>query len=169
MDKLTEQDYLKAYSEFADAIFRHCYFRVSDETLAEDMVQNVFMKAWEYIERGNKVGNLRALLYKIANDLIVDHYRKKKTLSLDNLQEGGFDPASHHNKESLENVIAGKDMLELLSQLDEKYRKPVVMRFIDDLSPKEIAELLGESENSVSVWINRGLKKIRELLKEGEV
>lgn len=160
----SEQEYIKIYAEFADAIFRHCYYRISHTEEAEDMVQVVFMKGWQNIQNGKDVKNIRALLYKIANDAIVDYYRKKKPVSLDNLQESGFDPSGTDFKAEMENIIEGKDMINLLGQLDSKYRESVIMRFIDDLSPKEIAEITGESENNVSVRINRGLKQIREML-----
>jgi RNA polymerase sigma factor (sigma-70 family) len=48
--------------------------------------------------------------------------------------------------------------------LDKKYRDVILMRYVNDYSPKEIAEILGQSENAVSVRINRGLKKVQEMI-----
>lgn len=167
MNNLNEESYIKAYQNFGDAIFRHCYFRISNKANAEDMTQNVFMKAWEYLEKGNEVKNLRALLYKIAGDLIVDEYRRKKADSLERMIEEGFEPLGSNGSE-IQNLAEGKDMLRLMQTLDPKYREAVVMRFIDDLSPKEIAEIIGESENNVSVRINRALNKVRQLINHEE-
>ena len=55
--------------------------------------------------------------------------------------------------------------MEELRQIDDKYSQAVIMRYIDDLSPEEIAQILGENKNVISVRIHRGLKKLKELMK----
>ena len=72
-----EQQFLKAFERFADAIFKHCFFRVSDREVAKDLVQETFSRTWEHIALGKEVRDYRAFLYRIANNLIVDFYRKK--------------------------------------------------------------------------------------------
>ena len=84
---LIEQKFLKAYDEYSDAIFRHCYFRVSDREKAKDLTQDTFTKTWEYVLKNGEVTDLRAFLYKVANNLIIDTYRKKKEDSLDDMME----------------------------------------------------------------------------------
>ena len=59
-------------------------------------------------------------------------------------------------------------MIEVIGWLDEKYRDVVLMRYVDELSPKEISEVVGESENNVSVRIHRGLKQLKEILRKSE-
>ena len=159
-----EQEFLKAYDSLSDAIFRHCYFRVSDRDKAKDLTQETFTKTWEYIARGGKVESVKAFLYRVANNLIVDEFRKKKELSLDRLSEMGFEPASVDHR----SIKAGAEMRELMEtaeMLDKDYRDVVLMRHVEGMSVKEIAEIVGESENLVSVRIHRGLAKLRELLK----
>src|SRR3989344_5198081 len=156
-----EKKFLKMYADYADAIFRHCFFRLAyDREKAKDLVQDTFTKTWNYLAQGKNIANPRAFLYKVATNLIINAYAKKKDLSLENLQEQGFDPGLDQ-RDSLYNFLDGRQMLKDLDQLDPQYSQVVVMRYIDDLSPKEIAEILGESENVVSVRIHRGLKKIR--------
>ena len=84
MYKNTEimEAFTKAYDELSDAIFRHCWFRIGDRERAKDLMQETFTKSWQYISRGEKVDNLKAFLYRVANNLIIDEYRKKKELSL---------------------------------------------------------------------------------------
>lgn len=167
--KSVEQEFLSAYDEYSDAIFRHCYFRIYDRELAKDLVQDTFFKTWTYIEKGEVIKNLRAFLYKVANNLIIDHSRTKKhsTLSLDKLAEKGFVPQDndHH---SIEKKIATKEVIEKLDQLDRTYRIPMIMRYIDELSVKEIARALNLSENVVSVRIHRGLDKLKKLVQSDE-
>ena len=159
-----EQEFIKAYGAYADAIFRHCYFRVYNRELAKDLMQETFTRTWDYTAKGNEVKNIRSFLYKIANNLIIDHIRKKKESSLEALQETGFEP-SHTTKDNLHIHIDAEQVIHVIGQLDEMYREPVLMRYIDGLKPKEIAELLNETVNVVSVRINRGVKQLRALLK----
>lgn len=163
MDNQKEEQFLRAYDEYADVIFRHCYFRISSRERAKDLMQETFIRAWEYVAKKGEVRNMRAFLYRIANNLVVDEYRKKKTLSLDELKEKGFDP-SIEEEGKIHSLIEAKDALYMLDKIEGPYREVLIMRYIDDLSPKEIAAVLGESENAVSVRIHRGLKKIRTLM-----
>ena len=126
------------------------------------------MKTWEYFSRPQyKADNLRAFLYRVANNLIIDESRKKKSVSLEDLQEQGFDP-SDNAKDKLLSFMEGGDMIKLVNSIDAKYRQAITMRYVDDLSPKEIAEAIGETENNVSVRIHRGLEQVRNILKENE-
>ena len=159
-----EQEFLKAYDDLADAIFRHCYFRVSDRDKAKDITQDTFTKTWEYIARGGKVESIKAFLYRVANNLIVDEFRKKKELSLERLADSGFEPASHDDNHIITGVEA-KEVLKTIEILEPQYREVVIMRHVEGMSVKEIAAIVGESENLVSVRIHRGLIKLRELLK----
>jgi DNA-directed RNA polymerase specialized sigma24 family protein len=81
-----KEKFQHAYDEYAQAIFRHCHYRVFDRERGKDLMQEVFLRAWEYMARGEEVHNMRAFLYRIANNLIVDESRKKREASLDYLQ-----------------------------------------------------------------------------------
>lgn len=165
MKKHQEKEFWQAYEAYADALFRHCYFRMYDRELAKDLVQETFSRAWSsYFVEGKEVQNLRALLYRILNNLIVDEVRRKKPVSLDTLERDISQPTNL--PEVVGNTLAGEKIMKLLDKLDGKYQEVIVMNFIDGLPPKEISAIIGESENVVSVRIHRGLKKIRELLKE---
>jgi RNA polymerase sigma-70 factor (ECF subfamily) len=108
---------------------------------------------------------MKAFLYRTMNNLIVDHYRKKKAVSLDVLAEDGFDP------EALEGINAndrmeGEKALKLLDKIPSPYKEAVFMRYVSGLELKEISEITGEEVNTVSVHVHRGIKKLRELFNE---
>lgn len=167
-----EQIYKKfenAYNDLSEPIFRHCYFRIYDRLRAQEITQDVFMKTWDYIRKGNEVHNLRAFIYKVAHNLIVNELvRRKQTQSLDEMfEESGFDPESDTDEmEAIKNRLDGEQALKRLKDLDPNYREILYMRYIDELSVKEIAELVGEKENTVSVRIHRGLEKLRQMYKK---
>lgn len=157
-------EFITLYDEMADQLFRHCFFKVSNRELALDIVQETFTRTWEYIASGKEVNNVKGFLFKVANNLIIDEYRKKKVVSLETLQEqSGFDAPVQDHKKTIFNVEVDT-VLTHINKLDEKYREVILMRYVNDYSPKEIASILGESENAVSVRINRGIKKVQEML-----
>jgi RNA polymerase sigma-70 factor (ECF subfamily) len=160
-----EQELADAYGKYADAIFRHCYFRVFDRERGKELMQETFMRAWTYIADGKKkkVENMRAFLYRIANNLIVDEVRKKKELSLDELQRNGWDP-SYDGIEDMQKKVEQNKIFSMLQHVQKDYREVLIMRYIDGLTPADIAEILGESPNAISVRLHRGIKQLHGLL-----
>jgi DNA-directed RNA polymerase specialized sigma24 family protein len=65
----------------------HAFFKIHDQTISEDLVQDTFMKTWSYLVKGGKIDTMKAFLYHILNNLIVDEYRKRKAISLNALLE----------------------------------------------------------------------------------
>jgi len=127
------------------------------------ITQSAFVRLWDYMAQGKEIDNMRAFLYRIANNLIIDEYRKKKEDSLDEMRdEEGFDIGfdTQHDIESRDEYERAQV---LLATLPEKYREVLVMRHIDGLSVKEIASLIHETENVVSVRIHRAIEKLKIL------
>lgn len=160
-----EQEFTKAYKEHSDALFRYCYVRVSDRELARDLLQNVCLKAWQYIQKGGVVTNMRAFLFTTAHNLVIDEYRKKKAVSLDALRDEGFD-VGIDTTDSVEGRIDGAKAIAFLSAIPKMYRDPIYMQYVEGLSIKEIADIVGESENNVSVRIHRGLQKLKSIMRQ---
>ncbi len=158
----TQSIFMQAYDTYGDAIFRYCLFETSNRQVALDLTQDTFMKVWSYLEEGKKVEYMKAFLYRVAGNLVIDYRRKKKSDSLDDLMEEGFD-VEHDERERLTDMFDAKQLMELLNELTDTYKNVIIMRFIDDLSIKEIAEATGESENAISVRIHRGTEKLRQL------
>jgi RNA polymerase sigma-70 factor, ECF subfamily len=162
-DKNLHDQFVESYDAYADAIFRHIYFRVSDKDLAKDLVASTFARVWEYLVKGGRIDNMKAFLYKTASNLVIDEYRKKGAQSLDALIEEGYEPRSSPGLEA----GVGAEVSELvrgLSRIPEPYREAVALRYIDEFSPQEIAEIRGETPNSVSVRISRGVAMLRKEL-----
>jgi RNA polymerase sigma-70 factor (ECF subfamily) len=144
----------------------HAFFKLQDHALGEDLVQDAFIKTWKYLVRGGKIEIMRAFLYHILNDLIIDEYRKHKTSSLNALMEKGFEPKSNMgSSERLFNILDGKAMILLIKQLPEKYEKIMRMRYIQELSIEEMSLITGQSKNSITVQAHRGLEKLKSIYK----
>ena len=163
-----EARFLKAFDEYNDALFRHAYLRVSNRENAIDLVHDTFTKVWSYLKGGYEIETFRPFLYKVLNNLIIDEYRRRKESSLDamlemeGVDEGSFAELSESSAEALAATIDGKKAFELLEEMPDQYREVILLRFVDQLGPREISELIEESENVVSVRIHRGLKMLRQ-------
>lgn len=171
MTDTREKDYLAAYEAYNDALFRHALFRVSNRDRALELVQDTFLKVWDYLQGGGTVDQYKAFLYRILNNLIIDEYRKKKSSSLDEILENDTgDMESKMSEGSAREVEEGFDEARALEairaripELPDTYRDVVTMRYIDGLTPKEIASMMNISENVVSVRLHRGTHKLREI------
>ena len=156
------ETFLDAYDRYADAIYRHCYFRVFSRARAEELMQETFLRAWQYLASGENVHTMRAFLYRVANNLIIDESRKRKEMSLDAMQEeGSLKEPTEDGAEALEQGVLVKEVLEELRALDRDERTIILMRYVDEFEPREIAEVTGMSVNVVSVKLHRALKKVR--------
>lgn len=161
-----EQAFEQAFTEYSDAIFRHCYFHMYNRERAREIMQEAYMKTWEYISQGKDIDNVRAFLYRVATNLVYNEGRRKPVASLDELQEAGFDPGED-DPVLQKDIVERERVIAILREIDEPYRAVISMRFIEELSPSEIAEILDETPNAISVRINRGLKQLRSKLPHG--
>jgi RNA polymerase sigma-70 factor (ECF subfamily) len=167
-----EQQFKDAYERYSDELFRHCAMRISDRERALEITQDAFMRTWDYVRKGNEVRELRPFLYQTLRHLIIDEYRKAKMYSLEAMVEGTEGasvemllPSDDTNTlEAAMERFDAKAALGMVSELPDLYREALMLRYVESLSPKEIAEILEESENVVSVRIHRGLKKLKEML-----
>ena len=82
--------------------------------------------------------------------------------------EQGFAPKID-DRQKTEDYFTGKEIILIVKSLEEKYRDVILMKYIDDLSTKEIAIATNETENNVYVRISRGLEKVKEILKTQEI
>lgn len=161
--KKLESDFMSLFEANSDAIFRHIYMRVHERELATDLTQDSFTRMWQTMSQGKKIDNLRAFLYRIAHNAIIDYYRKKKDQSLDEMAETGFDPIGQTGGA----LVAGAEFEEFrraLLRIPDDYRDAVTMRYVDEMTPAEIAEIIGVSAGTVSVRITRGVEMVRKEL-----
>ena len=163
-----QQQFSDWFDLYADALYRHAYFRVRDSHRAADLMQDTFTRAWSYAARGNEIREPRAFLYKVLNNLLVNEYERRKPVSsLDEMdEESGYEPETNSEEDAVKAAYDVRRLLNRLAQENETYRQVLVMRYIDELGVSEIADILDEAENTTSVRIHRALTKMKELLHE---
>ncbi len=168
MKKRVKTDqFLDLYNQYVDGVFRFCFYKTSDRNVALDITQEVFTNIWQYLKKGGKIDNEKAFVYSTSNRKVIDWYRAKKpSVSLESLHEAGFDFKADVVDQSIQ--IDGEQAIAKVKELDEIYRDVLLLRYVEDLSVKEIAVILNETENNVSVRIHRGMDKLREIYEKEE-
>lgn len=142
----------------------HAFFKTGNRAISKDLVQDTFMKTWNFIAKGGEVETMKAFLFHVLNGLIIDSYRKHKTKSLDVLFEQGFQPSVDESSKQMD-VLDGKAAFLFINDLPKKYQKVMRMKYIQDLSLKEMSLITGQTKNTIAVQASRGLEKLRTLYK----
>lgn len=151
-----------AHNDFQKGMNSYAFFKINNRISSGDLVQDTFIKTWGYLVKGGKIDLMKAFLYHVLNGLIIDEYRKRKTSSLDELFEKGFDRAAGGSERMIDS-LDGKTAQHLIPNLPEKYRKIMHMRHVQDLTLAEISTLTKLSKNTLAVQMHRGLEKLKAL------
>lgn len=163
MNEQIEKIFLHAYDTYSDAIFRHCLYRLYNREHALELTQETFTRYAEYLHQGKDVEYIQSFLYRTANNLIVDEKRKQMPLSVEVLEEQGIEFVDGHIHS--DKAVDAQLLLRLIDTLEDMYRIPLLMRYIDNLQPREIASILHISVNVVSVRIHRAVKLLQRMTK----
>ncbi len=168
-----QNTFLEAYKTYSDHIFRFCLFKLSDREMAKDFMQETFAKTWVLMcKKDVEVKSLKAVLYKIAGNLIIDEYRRRGrrgvAQSLDVLQNEGFEISIDEGSSMTDQIDGGK-ALRLISKIQEPYAEAVFMRYVQGLELDEMAKITGASENTVSVRVHRGISILKKLFNKENV
>ena len=154
------------YEQYAEMIFRYIYSHLENRLDAEDLTEDIFIRAWrslpQYDERGLPFS---AFLFRIARNSLIDFYRQKKPLqSLDEIeiQSNQVGP-----EEVVELTFENLDLRDTIAQLREDYRNVVIFRFLSGLSPEETAQVMQRSVGAVRVLQHRALSMLKDLLERG--
>lgn len=158
-----EKIFQESFKSYADAIFRFCLVKVSNVDLAEDFTQETFMRYWQSLRAGKEMSNTRSLLYTIANNLAKDWYKKKKADSLDNKMEQGFE-ATDSKTVDAEGQSEYLLVLSHIKDMEAGDAEVLLLKYVEGLDPKDIAEITGETANVISVRLNRAMAKLQQKL-----
>ena len=170
-----KEAFIKVYDENAADINRFVYYKIGSQEEANDLTSVVFLKTWNHIQN-NSLGDgktLRALLYRIARNAIIDYYREKsvkRALSLDDeknpvdLADENFDLSERMDQSTDLELIKSK-----LPFLKEEYREVIIMKFVNDLSLEEIADIMGKRRGNVRVLLHRAISALKELVELAKI
>lgn len=160
--------FIAAYERYADSIYRYCLCRVNSRNSAEDLTQETFIRAWEYISRGKEIRQIRAFLFEVCRNLIIDFYRKKgrRERSLEEfLEKRGVPPQlSYDARQEMESQSSLREIMEVMAELSQSDQDILIMRFVEDFKPREIAQTLRINNKNASARIKRAVFRLNKIL-----
>jgi RNA polymerase sigma-70 factor, ECF subfamily len=156
------------YEAYLDRIYRYICFRVTDEQTAEDLISQVFTKAWENLDRYQPSGRpFIAWLYTIAHNTVIDHYRTRKdTVDIENTVSLASDAPSPH--EQVELHFETENLRAALQTLTPEQQQVVVLKFIAGMSTDEIAGQLRKSAGAIRALQMRALQALAKQMEKDE-
>ncbi len=158
------------YDKYAPSIYRFIFLKLGGKKgETEDLTHEVFLSVWKNIESFDIRGvPFSSYLYKVARNAVIDYWRtKKQTFDIENVSEDFFseDP-------DLEGKIDLSSNVELVKKciafLDPSYQDVLLLKFVEDLSNKEIGEMLKKTEGAVRVIQHRALKQLKNEIEKHE-
>jgi RNA polymerase sigma-70 factor (ECF subfamily) len=163
-----KEAYGDLYERYLDAIFRYIFYRVGHHHDAEDLTEQVFLKAWESIDRYREEVPFKAWVYRIAHNMVIDHYRGRKDVI-----ELGENSDIPEKKAGMEEKLLLEErsttLAKAISRLSAQHQHVLVLRFINGFSVREVAQILDRSEGAVRVLQHRALKAARAFLTAEEI
>ena len=150
------------YTNHVTKIYRYVYYNVHDKEHAEDITQEVFLKAWKAIGscRG-KEKTFSSWLYRIAHNLIIDKLRKSQKQSS---REAELPEDIRDTSDRMEISLEQRDLLKVIDVLSPNQRQVIVMKFIEEMDNREIAETMGKSTGAIRILQMRALETLRKTL-----
>lgn len=181
--KRDKEAFGKLYDRYVKAIYRFVLLKLPTKQAAEDVTADTFLRCWQYLQEQNQVSNIRALLYKVARNLVIDSYRKAEhrdislplTFEIDvtsddantssyNERQSGVDMSDRaRQKAQIEARADLQLILNRITQLKEDYRDVLTLRLIDDLAFGDIADILDKTSGNVRVIYHRAMKALEQL------
>ena len=158
----SRQDLEDLFKWLNEPLYKYVYIRCGyNRELAEDITQDIFVKAWEKRNTFNpSKSTLKNWIYVIARNHLIDTYRKKK-ISVKSFDE---DIYVKDLNISVEDEAVVSDILRNLDRLKEKEKEVIVLRYVQDLEIEDIAKILGKSKNTTKVMIHRAIKKLKYIM-----
>ena len=161
--------YAELYQRYVDKIYRYIYFKVGSRDETEDLTSQTFLKAWDaigdYEWRNHPFG---AWLFRIAHNLVVDHHRARRdVVGLDDATphlEGRASRDTLRPEQVLGELITMERVRRAIGRLTEEQQQVLILRFFDELSTGEVADIMGKNSGAIRGLQFRALSALRDLL-----
>jgi len=165
MNKKDYSKFRKLYKEFLNPIYNFVFYRTGkNHALAEDLVSEIFLKAYEKFESFNpKTASFRSWIYSIARNHIIDYYRvSKPEVSLDEISDVIGETQNYNKKIAHKKLIT--NVKSKLNDLPEAYKDIIILKYFRDLDNKEIGAILDKEPGAVRVTIHRAISALKKKL-----
>lgn len=156
----------RLYDMYVDRVYRHIYYRVGNVADAEDLTQQVFLKAWQAIDKYKKTASpFLAWLITISHNLVIDFYRTKKDKTYLEAEVTANDLASSPERIA-EARFEQQRLRRVILQLPGEQQQVILLRFAEGFRHAEIAAVLRKNEGAIRVILHRALVALRRILEK---
>jgi RNA polymerase sigma-70 factor (ECF subfamily) len=163
-----KEAFARLYEEHFDRIYRYLILRVGKKVEAEDMTQQVFVKAYQSIHSFKwKGAPFSAWLFRIAHNLVIDHARKAKKRLTVPLEESSVSSDSNPQLET-ERRLEIERLVSATRRLTDAQREVISLRFAGGLSIAEVAKAISKSQGAVKALQHSAIVSLRKILSAGE-
>jgi RNA polymerase sigma-70 factor, ECF subfamily len=154
------------YQRYARIVFRFIYAHLNDRLDAEDLTEEVFLRAWRSIKNYREQGvPFLAYLFRIARNVLIDFYRRAgRAGGHMSIEERPFPDVGPDPGETAMVNLEHQEVRKTLEQLRDDYRTVLILRFLSGLSPEETGEVMGRTPGAVRILQHRALSALRNLL-----
>jgi len=154
------------YDHYLPRIYRFIYVKVASKEDAEDIAHQVFLNAWQNVPRYKSKGfPFSSWLYEIARNQVIDYYRtRKEAISVEDLDPDVFSEGPHG--ESLNTELDLERVMKRLRTMKPEYQDVLILRFVEDMSLKEVAEALNKTEGAVKLLQHRAISSLKDFFGE---
>ncbi len=154
------------YDQYVDKIYAYIYHRVGQADLAEDLTGQVFMRMLEAVRTGKGwQTSFSGWLYRIAHNLVIDHYRRRGRARLVDIEDAAPVHAQSGNPvESSEMQFERQRLRDALRELTEEQSQVIALRFLEDLSIAEVAVIMQKTEGAVKALQYRAVIALRRVM-----
>ncbi|MCB0216140.1 MAG: sigma-70 family RNA polymerase sigma factor [Caldilineae bacterium] len=151
------------YDTYAGKLYGYIYHRTGDAKLSEDLAGDVFVRMLEAIrsDRGWNT-SLQGWLYRIAHNLIIDHFRRASNREGVELDERWMAPAEPGF--NFEGVFASNQLRLGMRFLTDEQQQVVILKFVEGLGNAEVAEIMGKTEGAIKALQHRALNALRNIV-----
>lgn len=159
---MVHQKFASLYDNYFDDVYRYIYFKTGNKWDTDDLVSEAFRKACEKYD--SSIRNEKAWLFMIVRNSVIDYYRKRKDVLLEeNIDLYTYPSAFEQEFEKKENIKCLKNALDRLSQEESEI---INLKYFADMKYKDIGKLLGKSDNAVKMKTARIIKKLKDLMNQ---
>lgn len=153
----------EVFTYFSPLLYRFFLTRVANQTVAEDLTQDVFFKIISKIDTyDEEKGNFPGWIWQIARNTLIDHYRDKKDIPFADAGEGIEDVASA--VDDVDQRMRVQEIMTAVRQLSEEEQELFSLRYVSDVSYKDMSSMLGRSESALRVAIHRLNAKVKDII-----
>ena len=152
------------YEHYKEKLYRFIYFRVGHKELAEDILSDTFVKAWQKVADINSPNALTVWIYQVAKNNVIDYYRLKRpaTIAVEEVVDLPADDVSPVDSANIS--VEQRLLVELMERIPDEQKQVIKYKFFEGMTNQEIASVMDKSEGAIRVIQHRAINKLKQLL-----